>query len=89
MRYGVSVDDGPVTIVDFKTIGRSEEWKENVLRNRAERKIKLQFPDRGLHTLRIYCIDPGVMLDEIRIEFFGLNKAYSSLPETKPALLKK
>ena len=35
MRYAVSIDDGPLTIVDFKTFGRSEEWKQNVLRNRA------------------------------------------------------
>ena len=83
MRYAVSVDDGPLTIVDFKTAGRSEEWKRNVLSNRAERTIKLPFLNKGAHTLRIYCIDPGVMLDEIRIHVGGLVKAYSTLPETK------
>ncbi len=83
MRYAVSVDDGPLTVVDFKTVGRSEEWKRNVLSNRAERAIKMPFLDKGPHTLRIYCIDPGVMLDEIRINLGGLKEAYSTLPETK------
>jgi hypothetical protein len=32
--------------------------------------------------LKIYGIDPGVMLDEIRIDLGGLKKAYSLLPET-------
>jgi hypothetical protein len=84
MRYGVSVDGGPVTIVDFKTVGRSEEWKENVLRNRAERTIQLPHLNKGQHTLKIYAIDPGVILDEIRIDFGGLKKAYSAIPATTP-----
>jgi hypothetical protein len=83
MRYAVSIDDGPLTIVDFKTVGRSEEWKNNVLRNRAERTIQLPHLKNGLHTLKVYCVDPGVILDEIRIDLGGLKKAYSALPETK------
>jgi hypothetical protein len=84
MRYGVSVDEGPVNIVDFKTVGRSEEWKENVLRNRAERTIQFQHLKKGRHTLKIYAIDPGVILDEIRIDLGGLKKAYSAIPATTP-----
>jgi hypothetical protein len=83
MRYGVSVDNGPLTIVDFKTVGRSEEWKQNVLSNRAKRTIPLQPLKKGRHTLKVYCIDPGVLLDEIRIDLGGLKEAYSTLPETK------
>lgn len=37
MRYAVAVDDGPLKIIDFRTFGRSEEWKQNVLSNRAEK----------------------------------------------------
>ncbi|OQP47932.1 hypothetical protein A4H97_30475 [Niastella yeongjuensis] len=84
MRYGVSVDEGPVNIVDFKTVGRSEEWKENVLRNRAERTISFPRLNKGRHTLKIYAIDPGVVLDEIRIDLGGLKKAYSAIPATTP-----
>jgi hypothetical protein len=84
MRCGVSVDDGPVKIVDFKTVGRSEEWKENVLRNRAERTIQFPHLNKGRHTLKIYAIDPGVMLDEIRIDLGGLKKAYSAIPASAP-----
>lgn len=83
VRYAVSIDDGPLKVVDIKTTNRSEEWKQNVLRNRAERKIDMPFITAGKHTLRIYCIDPGVMLDEIRIDLGGLKSAYMSIPETK------
>jgi hypothetical protein len=83
VRYAVSIDDGPLKIVDTRTFGRSEEWKQNVLRNRAERKIAMPLLQPGKHVLKIYCIDPGVMLDEIRIDLGGLNKAYSTIPESK------
>ena len=83
MRYGVSVDNGPVQLVDFRTFGRSDEWKQNVLRNRAERIIPLSLLGKGKHRLRIYAVDPGVMLDEILVDLGGLKKSYGSIPETK------
>ncbi len=72
MRYAVSLDNGPLQIIDFKTIGRSEEWKQNVLRNRAERKLDLSYLESGAHSLRIYVIDPGVILDGMLIDLSGL-----------------
>lgn len=83
MRYAVSVDDGPLKLVDFKTVGRTEEWKQNVLRNSAIKKVEGQTINPGKHTLRIYMIDPGVILDRIVIDMGGLKKAYSVIPETK------
>ena len=82
LRYAVSIDNGPLKIVDIKTFGRSEEWKQNVLRNRAERKIAMPFLEAGKHTLKIYTVDPGVILDEIRIDTGRLLKAYSTVPKT-------
>ncbi|MCS3797206.1 glycosyl hydrolase 115 family protein [Niastella sp. OAS944] len=83
LRYALSIDDGPLKIVDIKTVGRSEEWKQNVLSNRAERIIPMPFLKAGKHTLKIYAVDPGVILDEIRIDTGGLIKAYSTVPETR------
>ncbi len=83
MRYGISVDEGPVQVVDFKTVGRSEEWKQNVLSNSAMRSAKFDPLSKGKHTLKIYMIDPGVILDSITIDLGGLLPAYSTVPETK------
>ncbi len=82
MRYAVSVDNGPLEIIDFRTTARSEEWKQNVLRNRAEKKISLSMLTKGSHQLRIYAIDPGVILDAILIDLGGLKTAYGLVPET-------
>lgn len=83
MRYAVSVDNDVPKMVDFKTVGRTEEWKQNVLSNQAIRKFKTQFLNKGKHVLKIYMIDPGVILDRITIDLGGLRNAYSTIPETK------
>jgi len=82
VRYGVAVDGGAVQVVDMKTFGRSEEWKQNVLRNRAERTLTFPVLKSGRHTLRIYAIDGGVILDEIRIGIGKRSTAYSLQEET-------
>lgn len=82
MRYAVSIDDGPIQIVDFKTFGRSEEWKQNVLRNSAIRTVRFRSLAPGKHQLKVYVIDPGVALDRILINFTQPQKSYSVVPET-------
>ena len=82
MRYAISIDDGPLELVDYKTVGRSEEWKQNVLRNRAGKTIKSALLKNGAHTLKIYCVDPVVAIQEILIDLGGLKKAYASITET-------
>jgi hypothetical protein len=82
MRFGISIDDSPLKVIDFKTVGRSEVWKQNVLRNSAQTSFKSQFIEAGKHTLKIYMIDPGVILDRITIDLGGLQKGYGVIPET-------
>lgn len=82
MRYALCIDEGPLTIIDFRTAGRSEEWKQNVLRNNAIKQISLPGINPGKHTLKIYGIDPGVILDRIVINLGTALNAYSTIPQT-------
>ncbi|SDM39632.1 Glycosyl hydrolase family 115 [Catalinimonas alkaloidigena] len=82
LRFGVSIDDGPVQVVNFQTFGRSETWKENVLRNSAVSNMKGPPLAPGPHTLKIYRIDPGVILDRMVIDLRKVPPAYSPVPET-------
>ncbi|WP_281298650.1 glycosyl hydrolase 115 family protein [Flavobacterium limnophilum] len=83
VRVGVQWNEEPIQIVDFATIGRSEEWKQNVLSNKASKKVALKSTIKGKNTLKIYMIDEGVALDYF---YLNLNKntplPYSLLPET-------
>jgi hypothetical protein len=84
MRYAVSIDGGEPQEVNFKTEGRSTEWKNNVLSNNAIRKITMPALKPGKHQLKIYAVDPGVIIDRILINLAPDYKpAYSLVPETK------
>lgn len=83
VRVGVQWNQEPIQIVDFATIGRSEEWKQNVLSNKASKKILLKSINKGTNTLKIYMIDEGVALDYFYINLDKNNPVpYLLLPET-------
>lgn len=67
LRFSVSLDGAEPEVIAYETKGRSEEWKENVLRNQAIRKIVLSVSDRKSHQLVIKALDEGVILDQIML----------------------
>lgn len=69
MRLALSLDDRQKHIISYKTEGRSEEWKQNVLSNHARCTLKYNFMSAGWHTLKIYPLDPGVIIDQLMINF--------------------
>ncbi|MCF2443348.1 glycosyl hydrolase 115 family protein [Dyadobacter sp. CY345] len=82
VRYGVSIDDGPVSIFNFRTFGRSDEWKSNVLSNSAKRTFKVSDLKAGKHKLKIYMIDPGVILNHIFIDLGSSQPFYGAITPT-------
>ena len=67
----------------FKTVGRSEEWKQNVLKNAAVKSAQQEIDNAGRHKLKIWMVDPGVMLDQILIDLGGWKGSYAFPKETK------
>ena len=65
LRFSVSLDDATPKVLSYETKGRSEEWKENVLRNQAIRKITLPVSGKKSHQLVIRALDEGVILDQV------------------------
>jgi hypothetical protein len=61
----------------------SKQWAENVLNatTKVTAAVKLDAP--GAHVLRIYMLDPGVVLDKIVLNTGGLRPSYLGPPETR------
>ncbi|NML07808.1 glycosyl hydrolase 115 family protein [Sphingomonas sp. G-3-2-10] len=78
LRYAVSIDGGPIRIVD----GDKRDWSDGVERNAITSVTDWTFDKAGDHVLRIYALDPGVVLDSVVIDFGGLATAYMAPPET-------
>ena len=65
LRFAISVDEAVPQTVSYETKGRSEEWKENVLRTQAIRKVTLPINKQASHKLVITALDEGVVLDQV------------------------
>ena len=65
LRFAISVDEAVPQTVSYETKGRSEEWKENVLRNQAIRRVTLPINKQASHKLVITALDEGVVLDQV------------------------
>ena len=67
LHFSVSIDGAEPKVISYETKGRSEEWKENVLRNQAIRKIVLPVSGKKSHQLEIKALDEGVVLDQVML----------------------
>ena len=83
LRYAIRIDKAEWKEVNFKTIGRSNEWKENVLANSTKKDFDFSLLGAGLHILEVKAIDPTIMFDRILIDMGNLKSVYSILKETK------
>jgi hypothetical protein len=87
LRFAVAVDGDAPRLVTLSAgvgaeVGSSPAWQENVLDNTTATAIARSFATPGAHTLRIYMVDPGVLLEKIVIDMRGLRPSYLGPPET-------
>jgi hypothetical protein len=83
VRCAIAIDDAEPVVLDFQTFGRSDEWMQNVLRNAAVKSASQIINKAGKHRLKIWMVDPGVMIDRILIDLGGWKDSYAFPPETK------
>ncbi|WP_370794186.1 glycosyl hydrolase 115 family protein [Bacteroides stercorirosoris] len=67
LRFTVTLDGKETSPVHYETQGRSEEWKENVLRNQAVRRVILPVRKKKTNRLVIKALDEGVVLDQVSV----------------------
>ena len=66
-RYAVQLGDGEPQVFSIHANDFTSEWRWNVLRNYSSRSIRVPASVRGVKRLRIYLLDPGIVLQEILI----------------------
>lgn len=67
LRISVSIDDSDSSTVSYRTVGRSEEWKENVLNNRAIRRFVFPLTGNAKHNIFVKALDDGVVVDQVAV----------------------
>lgn len=65
LAVDVSLDGKEYLPVVYRTVGRSEEWKQNVLRNQAVKSVKLPHNRGKKQVLRLKTPYEGIVVDQI------------------------
>ncbi len=66
LAISVCVDGHNTVVAEYQTYDRSEEWKQNVLRNQAIRRLRLPFDKtQSTHILTIQALTEGVVIDQV------------------------
>ncbi len=87
LRYAVSFDNEKPQIIDilpkdFDARNGNREWEDSV-RN-ASRTVRSthELSEAGYHTLKIWMVDPAVVLENIIVDLGGLKPSYLGPPES-------
>jgi hypothetical protein len=87
LSYAVSFDDEPprcVTVVpaDFNVGNGNQDWEETV-KNNCHRVTSLHMiGSPGYHTLKIWMVDPSVVLEKLVVNTGGLRPSHLGPPES-------
>jgi len=82
LRFAVSVDDGPRTVVDVLEHNALNDWEEAVRDGVRKVSVPLTISNAGYHTLKIWMVDPGVVLERIVLDHGDLLPSYLGPPES-------
>lgn len=80
-RIGVSFNDETPQIFEVPAQYVTPDWEESVRNNCRTVISKHKLLDNGKHALKIWAIDPGMIVQRIIIDLGGLRKSYLG-PET-------
>jgi len=83
LQLAVGLDDDAPQLLDVKVKVGSPEWAQSVLNAAQIASVKLAVHRPGAHTLRVYGVDPGVVIDKIVGDCGGLQPSYLGPPETR------
>jgi hypothetical protein len=75
LRIAISIDDGQPIIV-------SQILSRNVIDNLMKITANLDIGHEGQHTLKVWMVDPGVVLDKIIVNTGGVRESYLGPPES-------
>jgi hypothetical protein len=75
-RIAVALDDGLPRVISYETGNRS------VMDNLMTLHARLDVQAAGEHTLKIWMVDPGIVIDKIMLDTGGLKESYLGPPES-------
>ncbi len=87
LKIGLSFDneDSRIVVVvpkDFSAMNGNKDWEQTVMDNARYLDLKQIFKVPGYHTLKIWMIDPGIVVEKIVLDTGGVSASYLGPPES-------
>jgi len=82
LRFAVSVDGGPRTVVDELEHNSQQDWEQAVSDGVRRVTAPLTIAKPGTHTLEIWAVDPGLVLERVVVSHGPLKPSYLGPPES-------
>jgi hypothetical protein len=88
LRVAVSFDDQPPQVIDiiaqsFDARNGNREWEESVKNACRIVRSSHKLAAAGYHTLKIWMVDPAVVLQKIVVDLGGVKPSYLGPPESR------
>jgi len=82
LRFAISFDDQPPQIIDALANNSQQEWARSVEDSFRKVKSTPTVEGVGYHTLKVWMVDPGVVLQKLIIDLGGVQPSYLGPPES-------
>jgi hypothetical protein len=83
LQYALSIDDQPAQILNLHPDRSNKKWEQEVADNIIIELSEYHVRETGLHTLKFWALDPGIVLQKIVAGFRRVNPGYLGPPETQ------
>jgi len=86
LRYAISFDDQPPQVVDVLAQNSQHDWEESVKDSVRKSTSTHTLDKAGVHTLKFWMLDPGLVLEKIVVDLGGVQPSYLGPPESYRAV---
>ena len=82
LRYALSIDDGSPKIFNLHSDYTNQSWQNWVANNIIIDPAAFHISSPGIHILKFWMVDPGIVLQKIVVDLNGVKPSYLGPPET-------
>src|SRR5208337_2719985 len=82
LRFAMAFDDQPPQVIDSLEHNSQSDWETTVKDSVRHVKSNLTIASPGYHTLRIWMVDPGIVLEKLVVNLGGVKPSYLGPPES-------
>ena len=82
LQYAISFDDEKPQVISLHPDHTSQSWEKWVADNIIISPSEFRIKKSGLHVLKFWMVDPGIILQKIVLGFRRVNQSYLGPPET-------